>query len=619
MVYYLHIHNTNEGGIFVMKNENGVIAIYSRKSKFTGKGESIGNQVDLCREYIRLHYGDAEAEKAIVFEDEGFSGGNINRPAFQRMMDQIEKNEIKMMVVYRLDRASRNVGDFSAMMKKLERKGVVFISIREQFDTSTPMGRAMMMIASVFSQLERETIAERIRDNMRELAKTGRWLGGNTPTGYKSESVKSVTMDGKTKKACKLKLIPEEAEIVKTIFDLFTQTGSLTMTEAELLKRRLLTKNENQFTRFAIKAILQNPVYMIADEDAFEYFRLKDSEVFSSLEEFDGVRGILAYNRTDQEKGKTTVFNPVNEWIVSVGKHPGIIPGKVWVAVQDNLERNKSKSYRRPRKNEALLTGLVFCACGNRMYPRLSKRKTADGEPIYTYVCKMKERSKKELCKRRNANGNTLDIAIIEQLKRLGDEKSDFVRQMEKGKLFYSGNREEYERRLATMRKEKADLEKKVSSLVDTLAETEEGAAKWTIINRMGEMNLEIDKLSMSIEELVSIASEHAFSDVEFDVFRQMLTMFKNGIDEMSYEQKRVAIRTVVRRIIWDGENAHIVLFGAEGEDIEYPDISHLMKESIAETEDDEELVPFIGEDMDENSLSDFGPETKTHWGEDSK
>ena len=99
-----------------MKNENGVIAIYSRKSKFTGKGESNGNQVDLCREYIRLHYGDAEAEKAIVFEDEGFSGGNINRPAFQRMMDQIENNEIKMMVVYRLVRASRNVGDFSIMM-----------------------------------------------------------------------------------------------------------------------------------------------------------------------------------------------------------------------------------------------------------------------------------------------------------------------------------------------------------------------------------------------------------------------------------------------------------------------------------------------------------------------
>lgn len=619
MVYYLHIHNTNEGGIFVMKNENGVIAIYSRKSKFTGKGESIGNQVDLCREYVRLHYGEKALETALVFEDEGFSGGNTNRPAFQRMMAQVERGEIGTLVVYRLDRVSRNVSDFSGMIENLKHKDVTFVSIRENFDTSTPMGRAMMYIASVFSQLERETIAERIRDNMHELAKTGRWLGGNTPTGYKSESVKSVTVDGKTKKACKLKLIPEEAEIVKTIFDLFTQTGSLTMTEAELLKRRLLTKNENQFTRFAIKAILQNPVYMIADEDAFEYFRLKGSEVFSSREAFDGVHGILAYNRTDQEKGKTTVFNPVNEWIVSVGKHPGIIPGKVWVAVQDNLERNKSKAYRRPRKNEALLTGLVFCACGNRMYPRLSKRTTADGEPIYTYVCKMKERSKKELCKRRNANGNTLDVAIIEQLKRLADEKSDFARQLEKSKMFYTGDREEYERRLASMRKEKADLEKKVSFLVDTLAETEEGAVKKSILNRLGEMNLEIDKLSMGIEEMVSLASEHALSDIEFDVLRQLLTMIKNGFDDMTYEQKRVAIRTVVRRIIWDGENAHIVLFGAEGEDIEYPDIAHLMKDSAAEAEEDEDLVPFIGEDMDENSLSDFGPETKTHWGEDSK
>ena len=601
------------------EQDNRVIAIYSRKSKFTGKGESIGNQVELCREYIRLHFGEEDAKKAIVFEDEGFSGGNVNRPAFKRMMAQLERKEIKALVVYRLDRVSRNVSDFAGMVESLNRRDVTFVSISEHFDTSTPMGRAMMYISSVFAQLERETIAERIRDNMHELAKTGRWLGGNTPTGYSSESVKSVTVDGKTKKACKLKLIPEEAETVKTIFDLFTQTGSLTLTEAELMKRRILTKNENHFTRFSVKSILQNPVYMIADEDAWEYFALKESDVFSSREKFDGVHGILAYNRTDQEKGKATVFNPANEWIVSVGKHPGLIPGKVWVAVQDNLERNKTKSYRRPRKNEALLTGMLFCACGNRMYPRLSKRTTADGDVIYTYVCKMKERSKKELCKRRNANGNILDVAVIEQLKLLADEKSDFVSQLEKSKMFYTGNREQYEQRLAGMRKEKADLEKKVSSLVDTLADLEDGAAKRSIINRMGEMNLEIDKLTMGIEELVSIASEHAFSDIEFDVMREMLTMFKNGIDEMSYEQKRVAIRTVVRRIIWDGENAHIVLFGAEGEDIEYPDISHRMKDSALDAEEDEDLVPFIGEDMDENSLSDFGPETKTNWGEDSK
>jgi len=200
-----------------MKNTSNIIAIYSRKSKFTGKGESIGNQVELCREYIQTHLGDEAAEKAVVFEDEGFSGGNVNRPAFKKMMTHVERGEFKALVVYRLDRVSRNVSDFSSLIENLNRRDIVFVSIREQFDTATPMGRAMMYIASVFAQLERETIAERIRDNMHELAKTGRWLGGNTPTGYFSESVKSVTVDGKTKKACKLRLIPEEAETVKLI------------------------------------------------------------------------------------------------------------------------------------------------------------------------------------------------------------------------------------------------------------------------------------------------------------------------------------------------------------------------------------------------------------------
>ena len=598
-----------------MKNTSDVIAIYSRKSKFTGKGESIGNQVELCREYIRTHYGDEAAEKAVVFEDEGFSGGNINRPAFKKMMAQIESGDFKALVVYRLDRVSRNVSDFSGLIENLNRRDIVFVSIREQFDTATPMGRAMMYIASVFAQLERETIAERIRDNMHELAKTGRWLGGNTPTGYKSESVKSVTVDGKTKKVCKLKLIPEEAETVKLIFDLFVGTGSLTLTEAELIKQRIMTKNGNHFTRFSIKSILQNPVYMIADEEAYEFFKLKDADLFSSKEEFDGVHGISVYNRTDQEKGKATVFNPVSDWIVSVGKHQGIIPGKVWIGVQDNLERNKSKSFRRPRRNEALLTGLLFCSCGSRMYPKLSKRKTADGDTIYTYVCKMKERSKKDICNKRNANGNTLDLAVVEKIKQLNSEKSDFVRALEKSKIFYTGNREQYEQKLSTMKKEKADLEKKVSSLIDTLAELDETGAKKSIVARINQLNIEIDKISQGIDEMISLTAEYAFSDIEFDVLRQMLSVFSNTIDDMSYEQKRAAIHSIVRRVIWDGKNAHVILFGSSDGDVEFPDITPYTKPIGIDTDEDEELVEFADVDYDE----DFRSDTKTDLGEDSK
>ena len=159
--------------------------------------------------------------------------------------------------------------------------------IREQFDTGTPMGRAMMYIASVFSQLERETIAERIRDNMHELAKTGRWLGGTTPTGYASESVQKVTIDGKAKKACKLKLIPEESEIVRLIYSLYIEHDSLTSVEAELIKRGLKTKNNKLFTRFSIKSILQNPVYMIADVNAYNFFVKENADLNSAKDEFD--------------------------------------------------------------------------------------------------------------------------------------------------------------------------------------------------------------------------------------------------------------------------------------------------------------------------------------------
>lgn len=124
--------------------------IYSRKSKFTGKGESIENQIELCRQYIASHYGAEQAENALVYEDEGFSGGNLERPEFKKMMRDSHEMQFAAIVVYRLDRISRNIGDFAKLIEDLGERQIDFISIREQFDTSSPMGRAMMYIASVF-------------------------------------------------------------------------------------------------------------------------------------------------------------------------------------------------------------------------------------------------------------------------------------------------------------------------------------------------------------------------------------------------------------------------------------------------------------------------------------
>ena len=576
--------------------------IYSRKSKFTGKGESIENQIEMCRQYIATHYSQEEADAALVYEDEGFSGGTLERPKFKKMMSDSQKIKFAAIVVYRLDRISRNIGDFAKLIEDLADREIGFISIREQFDTSSPMGRAMMYIASVFSQLERETIAERIRDNMHELSKTGRWLGGTTPTGYESESISNVTVDGKTRKACKLKIIPEEINLVKLIFDKFIETGSLTKTDQFLMQGRYKTKRGKTFTRFAIKGILSNPVYMIADEDAFNYLVENDVDLFSDKEAFDGKHGIMAYNRTLQRPGKATQEKPMNEWIVSVGKHKGVIPGAVWVKVQNLLELNKSKSYRKPRSNVALLSGILYCGkCGDYMRPKLSDRLTATGDPIYTYLCTTKERSRSHVCDMKNANGNMLDAKIIATVKSFGKQSSDMAKQITQTKKRINGNREGYDAEVAKVKSQIEDNEKDIKALVISLGKTEGTNAEKYILEQIDELHEKGEGLKKRLAELEAIMQQHDLAEIEFDLIRQLLSTMGENIEEYSVEQKRAAIRTFIRKIVWDGENAHVYLFHNDG-DYEFPnppDGGNIPKNDKNPNGDSSEYDEPLGEDSE--------------------
>ena len=155
------------------------VAIYSRKSKSTDKGESIETQINLCKDYLNKISDGKHIEIVQYDEGEGFSGGDRTRRKFNQLIRDAKAHKYDVLICYRLDRVARSVADFSDLIEELNDNGISFISVKEQFDTSTPMGRAMMYIASVFAQLEREIGAERIRDNLHELAKSGRWLGRN--------------------------------------------------------------------------------------------------------------------------------------------------------------------------------------------------------------------------------------------------------------------------------------------------------------------------------------------------------------------------------------------------------------------------------------------------------
>ena len=356
-------------------------AIYTRKSKFTEEGESIQNQIDMCIKYADVNLGITDYE---IYEDEGFSGGNTDRPQFKKLIRDIKAKKYTHLICYRLDRISRNVADFTATLEILNKYNCSFVSIKEQFDTSSAMGRAMMNISATFAQLERETIAERIKDNLRELAKTGRWLGGPAPMGYKSIEVENNDSKGKSRKKHILEINPNEIETVKFVFKLFLKYKSFQRVSRELEKIGMYSRNGAVFSREIVKQTIMNPTYCIADKKAIDYLKSKGAEIYEE-NKMNSCNGLMGYNRR-KENGS---FAPISSWIISIGDHQGIISSKDWIECQNIREDIKSKtSNRQCTSQHALLSGLVICAhCGSSMAPRKQTSTTADGKKtIYRYL-----------------------------------------------------------------------------------------------------------------------------------------------------------------------------------------------------------------------------------------
>ncbi|MDU2065681.1 MAG: zinc ribbon domain-containing protein, partial [Sporomusaceae bacterium] len=222
-----------------------------------------------------------------------------------------------------------------------------------------------------------------------------------------------------------------------------------------------------------------------------------------------------------------------------------------------------------PRSNVALLSGLLFCTCGDYMRPKLSKRKDAQGEFIYSYLCAMKEKSRSHVCQMKNANGNMLDRVVCEEIKRLGADSSEFIRQLELAKKQLEGSRAEYDDNLDRLRVVLADNEKEIAALVSSLSKAAGTPAEGYIMKQIDELHNKGEVMKSRIAEMESLTANHALSNIEFDLIRQMLGTFKDTMDDMSVEQKRAALRTFVKKVVWDGENVHVYLFGSDENTLE--------------------------------------------------
>lgn len=524
-----------------------IAAIYSRKSKFTGKGESTQNQIELCREYAKKYF---EINEIIIYEDEGFSGGNVSRPKFQKMLKDAEMKKFDILICYRLDRISRNISDFSNLIELLQNNSIGFVSIREQFDTSTPMGRAMMYIASVFAQLERETIAERIRDNMMGLAKTGRWLGGNPPTGFKSKSILYIDSNMKEKKMYRLSPIKEELELIKLLFNKYLEFQSLSQLETYCIQNYIKTKNKKDFRKYSLRNILTNPVYVKADQYVYKYFELNNSQIPCSKKDFTGENGIMTYNKNLVKKGKSNKTKDMTEWIVAIGKHRGIISGKDWVRVQEIINKNKSLAPRQNTSQTALLSGfLKCCKCGSFMKIKYGQIKSGTNKRHYYYVCNTKEISKGKLCNNKNLVGERTDNEVMKALS--NKMKPGTIKNFDEIKV----NIKTKDPQSTMITVKIKENKKSINNLLKQLSYNDNPTVARYIFNEIEKLDKENSNLKTNIKGFDS-----QIEPFNIDILKNVIIEFAKTVDMSTLQEKKAFLYAIVDKINWDGEKLNIVL-----------------------------------------------------------
>lgn len=348
-------------------------AIYARQSVEKQDSVSIEAQFEKGELICKLNNWDSDR-----YSDVGYSGSNIHRPDLERLMKDIKEGRISRVISYRLDRISRSITDFANMLQFFEKYNVQYISATENFDTSTPIGRAMVYIVMVFAQLERETITQRITDNYYFRAKQGLFLGGNCPLGYRSVKIKK-----NGKKASVLEVDPESSELVKHIFDLFvTENYNVNRIALYLNDKGIKTQKNTSWSRNKVIRILKNSAYAANTAAVYGYFSQNGYIMANPPEEYNGARGLGIFGKEKGDRSKRKATAP-EEQIVSIGDFPPLVSGEVWLSAQYKLAGKKAPS-RSGTSQTTWLSGLISCAlCGYSMSIKSSRKKNKDYRYIY--------------------------------------------------------------------------------------------------------------------------------------------------------------------------------------------------------------------------------------------
>ncbi|MDY3619212.1 recombinase family protein [Agathobaculum sp.] len=336
-------------------------AIYARQSVDKADSISVELQIETCRAQLTLD----EATTCEAYTDKGFSGKNTNRPAFQRLMDDVKTGQVQKILVYRLDRISRSVHDFTGLCQILSERGVRFQSCTDGITLDDSLsGTVMAQIMMVFAQFERETIQRRVADNYFGRAKTGMYLGGRPPFGFDKGRT---TVDGR-RTACYVPS-PETAALAAHLFERYAEEGASLGTLCRALNAAGgKTAAGKSWSTLTLGRLLRNPAYVRADAAVYRYLQKKGAEMNDPIERYTQKHGLYCYARraTAAHNAKPTKskFSEMNRSFITLAPHEGLVDAGLWLEVQHKLDRNRALK-NSGAGTHSWLSGLMKCAhCG---------------------------------------------------------------------------------------------------------------------------------------------------------------------------------------------------------------------------------------------------------------
>lgn len=514
------------------------IGIYPRKSVYRDNSDSVSVQIQLCKDYADIIFKDKDIEFKIYDKDEGFSGKNMNRPSFQELMEDVRNNVLDVVMVYKLDRISRNVQEFSAMYEVFQQHDVSFVSVKESFDTTTPMGRTVMYILAAFAQLERENTSERVADNMKALGASGKWTGGKLPTG-----MTSVRRQIGEKEHSYLVVDNETIWLVKLLYELINQGYPITRIERYCRDHSIKSQTGRYLGSSKIHNILTNPVYCQNSIEAYYYFQdlgctLPDPSLF------DGTKGLIGYGKT--KTGKQSQRAQVkSEWTISIGIHDYVIPATVWIAAQKRLGVNKM--YHTAKYDCGILKGVIRCKCGARMDIRTYFK---NGIRFSYYYCANMARQGAAKCDSGYVRIEEVEDAFLKQLRMIRLNPEGFKLRSDSTGTLQSA---------ASIKEDLKRLQASIDNLTSALMNAMDSAASSYIVAKIEELDKNKQVLEKNLRQAsLQESADKSLQETETEIYNNICYLLDN-FDSIEYSAKNEMIRRIIKKCILDGKNLSIV------------------------------------------------------------